>query len=123
MIQKIEIANSKSFKYLREELDRGRTLCNYLSQLPIEKGKVFTFAPSEASEKQMLDFESGGLYPFDKELLKTSNLILVRKDARPIVINEIKNYLSARIAKCKHRVKPMCRRAQSYYSSIAYHFP
>jgi hypothetical protein len=94
MIEKINVTGFSSFGYIRKQLGLGISLSKILNSIPIEKGKVFSFVPENTLEVKLNNFEQGGLYPFDKADLSTTNLIPIRNDSKSHLIDEIVNYIS-----------------------------
>jgi hypothetical protein len=93
MIDKKDVTGLAAFKYLRKQLDMGISLSQSVNKLPIEDGEVYSFVPVGTSDEALYNFEFGGIYPFDKDELKSTQLSLVRNDARPVVLNEIQSYI------------------------------
>ncbi len=100
MIVKKIVTGLKSFNYIRSQLNIGIYLSNCISKLPIENGDVFSFVPEETSEENLFNFGSGGIYPFDKDQLKTTNLIPIRNDSKSIVLNEILEFIKTDESNC-----------------------
>ncbi len=102
MVEKRDVSEIDSFKYLRSQLNiGGKALSNYINMLPIESGKVFSFVPKGTSEKSLYEFEKGGLYFFDKELLKqVPPLVPIQNEARPLLISTVYNYLNSGMENC-----------------------
>ena len=93
MIDKIDVTGDRSFKYLREQLNMGISLSQIMNNLPIENGKVYAFVPQGINEESLYNFSYGGIYPFDKEELKTTNVIRVRNDAKKIILDIIEKHI------------------------------
>lgn len=95
MIEKKEVTGISSFKYIREQLSRGKTLSSCINKLiSIEQGLVYSYVPGETSEEHLFNFESGGLYHFNEELLKNKKPVIpIRNDSKPLVIREIKKHI------------------------------
>ncbi|ANE51010.1 hypothetical protein [Flavisolibacter tropicus] len=95
MIKRVDITSPQAFAYIQEQLDiSGKTLANQLLSKSLLKGKVFTYVPENAPSELLYRFETGGIYPFDRSLLQnTPALVPVQNDARPVVINDILQYL------------------------------
>jgi hypothetical protein len=102
MIEKINVTSDDSFKYLREQLNMGgKTLSNYISLLPLENGKIYSFVPEGISEKSLYQFDIGGIYSFDKELFKNSPVLIpIQNDARLLLIKDIYEYLDINDENC-----------------------
>jgi len=100
MIEKMDVTGLSSFNYIRRQLDLGKSLSKTLNTIPIEKGKVFSFVPEDTSEVKLYNFGSGGIYPFDRENLKTTKIIPVRNDSRSLVIDEISAHINADKMNC-----------------------
>jgi hypothetical protein len=95
MIKRIDITSAQTFAYVQEQLElSGKTLANQLLSKSLTEGKVFAYAPENTPSELLYRFETGGIYPFDRSLLQnTPALIPVQNDARPVVINDILQYL------------------------------
>jgi len=102
MIGKKNITSKDSYKYLRSQLKiGGKTLSNLINILPLENGKIFAFVPEGIPEKSLYEFDKGGLYFFDKELLKnTPALVPVQNDARSVLIRNLHEYLDLKKENC-----------------------
>jgi hypothetical protein len=100
MIEKKDVTGPLSFDYIRSQLSLGRSLSHMLNTMPIEKGKVFSFVPADTSKEKLYDFSSGGIYLFDKEILKTTKIVPVRNDSKPLVIDEIITHINADKMNC-----------------------
>jgi len=85
----------EAFAYLKEQLDlSGKNLANQLTSKSLTEGKVFTYLPENTPLEHFYRFEIGGIYSFDKSLVKKSPaLVPIQNDARPVVINYILQYL------------------------------
>lgn len=53
------------------------------------KGKVYSFVPSDTLKENLYAFDLGGIYFFDRNLLKTKNVIPVKNDSRSLILDEI----------------------------------
>jgi hypothetical protein len=95
MITRIDITSSETLAYVQEQLDlSGKTLANQLLSKSLTEGKVFAYVPENTPIELLYRFETGGIYPFDRSLLQNSPaLVPVQNDARPVVINDILQYL------------------------------
>ena len=102
MITKIEITGKKSINYIREHLFLGgKTLSNFLLTISLEKGKIFSIVPEYIDKQKLFNFETGGIYAVDEELLKKRPVLIpIRNDSRPFVIDLIEKYLSANQEHC-----------------------
>jgi hypothetical protein len=102
MIEKKEVTGTRSFEYIRKQLSRGKTLSSFINTLlPIEKANVYSFVPSETSIENLFQFDSGRLYPFNRESLKSANPIIpIRNDSRPLIIEEIQKHINNNSNNC-----------------------
>src|SRR5579862_5166822 len=100
MIEKKNVTGTEAFDYLRKQLDMGISLSRCINKLSIENGEVYSFVPSGTSDENLYNFEFGGIYPFEKEELRSTQLIPIRKDAMPIVLNEIRKHIVANDENC-----------------------
>lgn len=94
VIDKKNVTGEDAFAYIRKQLGVGKTLSSLMGKLPIEDGVVYSFVPDVALEERVFNFDSGGLYPFNKEVLKTPNLVTpIKNESRPLVVADILNFL------------------------------
>jgi hypothetical protein len=99
-IEKKNVTGSDALKYIRDQLDIGGSLANYINTLPIEIGEVYSFVPKDTTNENLYNFSSGGIYPFDKRLLKSKNILPVRNNAKFSMVDEIQNYLKISDTNC-----------------------
>jgi hypothetical protein len=100
MIEKRDVTGLSAFNYIRRQLDLGKSLSKILNAISIEKGKVFSFVPEDTSEAKLYNFDSGGIYTFDGENLKTTKMVPVRNDSKSLVIDEISAHINANKMNC-----------------------
>jgi hypothetical protein len=91
----MEIISDKAILYVEEQLSLGgKTLSNYLRYIYLQNGRIYSFVPQETTEEHLYNFDSGGIYPFDKKALDTnSSLVPIRNDAKSVIVDFIYEYL------------------------------
>ncbi|MDO6433259.1 hypothetical protein Q4E93_21795 [Flavitalea sp. BT771] len=101
MIEKIDVTGDGSNAYIRKQLLRGRSLSDGLKNLPIEKGTVYAFVPSEIELDKLYRFENGGIYSSDEELRnRTARFSAIRNDALTPISVEIERLITTETKHC-----------------------
>jgi hypothetical protein len=100
MTEEINVTGIEAFSYLRKQLDIGISLSNCINSLSIEDGEVYSFVPAGTSREKIYNFNLGGIYPFQKEELSSSQLNPIRNDSRQIAICKIRKHIEADDKNC-----------------------
>jgi hypothetical protein len=100
MVEKKLVTGSEAFLYVREQLGIGGTLSQCINGLSIEEGEIFAFVPNATPYELVYRFNSGGIYAPGKSVLKDRKVIPIQNDARPLVVNEISEYLKGSKENC-----------------------
>ena len=100
MIRKKNVNGLLAFDYLKQELAKGRSLSAKLNNLSLDNGSIQALVPEETSDKKLYQFEEGSLYFFDKELKWNKSAIPIQNDAKPLVVDEIRNHLNLSERNC-----------------------
>lgn len=96
MIQQKNVTGTAALNYVKQELSRGGILSDCINELPLANGAIYAFVPAKASDSNLYDFESGGIYPVDEKLLEERpGSTPIQNDARPFVIEIIQQYLTS----------------------------
>jgi hypothetical protein len=102
MVKRIEVTSSEAFTYLRGQLElSGKTLANLLLNQLLKAGKVYAYVPDGTSSELLFMFNSGGLYPFEKELFRRPPILIpVKNNARPVVMNLVQQHVRSSKDNC-----------------------
>lgn len=102
MIKSTDIACAEALDYLRGQLElSGKTLAKLVRSQFFSEGKVFAFVPENTPSELLYRFEAGGIYPYKKRLPQISPAIVpIQNDAKPIVMNNILQYLQQKKENC-----------------------
>jgi hypothetical protein len=100
MIIKKDITSPEAFTYIRKQLDMGKTLSSCINAISLEIAKVFALVPEATSEKQLFNFDSGGIYPLEKAAIKEGSIVPIRNDSKQLVIKEVLSHLSSNMNNC-----------------------
>lgn len=101
MVKKINVTGDEAFKYLRSQLSFGsKFLSKKMLEIPLEEGEVFAFVPENISYEVLFNFERGGLYKTNKDLMETSSVLPVQNESKLSVINIIHEFIEMDNCNC-----------------------
>lgn len=141
MLQKFELGK-EAIRYIYSCLCEGKTLSNYLLQLPLDKGRVISFLPNNVDSQSINNFQVGGIVSVSQTESKISsfieenlqiakNRIVIFEDAvaEPhysylyhgdkqffLCKNEVYHYVCSKDIAMKEKTIKMLRTASSYLS-------
>lgn len=101
MVKQQNVTGTLALKYMKDELSRGGVLSSIIEQLPLSNGDIYALVPEGTRIDRLYDFEHGGVYPVDREVLPDGAYsIPIPNDARSTLVEIIEQHLASGEANC-----------------------